>query len=238
MIRKDADGKRRSAGLSTWSVLLTIIPLWALWVFAYVSLSTLQEGMEALPRFYGMHLFKEQVRMRLERAAREMDRGMGRSADGETERREVELWLRFEPSLVVVDLRALEIVYPPPGQRGMVGFPGGPAQRAALLEILRKMVRNGSREGYFSLRLPVSSGSGSVERWFLSVEPAGLDHLCILPVPERVVKASGDILQEAQEALLAERRRLFVMASLPVVLLSSVLLIYLGMGRRSGSARP
>ena len=64
------------------ALVVTILPLWALWVYAYATLETLQSEVEALPRFYGMYLYKEHVQSRLEGAARlmtlfEVQRGRG-----------------------------------------------------------------------------------------------------------------------------------------------------------------
>ena len=54
------------------ALVVTILPLWALWVYAYATFETLQSEVEALPRFYGMYLYKEHVRSRLEGVARMM----------------------------------------------------------------------------------------------------------------------------------------------------------------------
>ena len=54
------------------ALVVTILPLWALWVYAYATLETLQSEVEALPRFYGDYLYKEHVRSRLEGVARMM----------------------------------------------------------------------------------------------------------------------------------------------------------------------
>ena len=226
---------RTSQRFSSKAVLVvTILPLWALWIYAYVTLQSLQREVEALPRFYGMYLYKETVRARLEEAARvvgTMEDQRIQSIDGETtegftEEGRESLGLLFGPeeALVVVEREGLSILHPSEPPYGAAYFLDDGEARTAFLRTLQRMEANGSRGGYFSIHASHVSGESKRRRWFLAVAPAGEDLLCILPVPEERVSRSGGILEEAQGDLLQERRRRFVLLTLPVVVLSSVLI--------------
>ena len=231
MISKRA-GKASQRFSSKAVLVVTILPLWALWIYAFATLQSLQREVEALPRFYGMYLYKEYVRARLGEAARLVslleDQGV-QSIEGEktevfTEegRESLDLFFGPEEALVVVEREGLRILHPSEPPYGAADFLGDPEARIAFLRTLQRMEANGSRGGYFSIDASDVSEQSKRRRWFLTVAPAGQDLLCILPVPEERVSQSGGILEEAQENLLQERRKRFVLLTLPVVVLSSV----------------
>jgi len=231
MIFKGAE-KRSQRFFSKAVLVVTILPLWALWIYAYATLQSLQREVESLPRFYGMYLYKENVRARLEEAARLVglpeDEGV-RSAGGEapevfTEEGRESLELLFGPgeALVVVEREGLRILYPSEPPYGAADFLNDAEARSTFLRTLQRMEVNGFRGGYFSVDASDISGESKRRRWFLTVAPAGEALLCVVPVPEERVSQSGGTLEEAQEDLLQERRRQFVLLTLPVVMLSSI----------------
>lgn len=231
------------------ALVVTILPLWALWFYAYATFESLQREVEALPRFYGMYLYKEHVRSRLEGAVRLMThleerRGESIVGDGieyltEEERERFRLFFGPEEALVVVERSGLRILYPSAPPYGSAAFLGEGEGRKAFLRTLRRMDVNGLRGGYLSI--DASDPEGPKQRsWFLAVAPVGEDLLCVLPVPEEQVRLSGGILEEAQENLIQERRRRFLRLTLPVVVLSTLFIAILSRGSKqskSGSNR-
>jgi hypothetical protein len=213
-------------------LVVTILPLWALWIYALVTLQSLEREVEALPRFYGMYLYKEHIRARLEEASRlvgllENDRVQG--IGGETTevfteegRETLDLLFGPEEALVVVERKGLRILHPSAPSYGTADFLGDPEARSAFLRTLERMEANRSRGGYFSIDASDVSGESKRRRWFLTLAPAGEALLCVLPVPEERVNRSGGTLEEAQEDLLQEKRRQFVLLTLPVVVLSTL----------------
>jgi hypothetical protein len=218
--------------LSNAALLVTILPLWALWVYAYATLKTVQTEVEALPRFYGMYLYKEHVRSRLEGAARRMalfEEQQSGEAEGvwfegltEEEWESFDLFSGPEEALIVVKRTGLCILYPSQPPYDAAEFLGDPVGREAFLRTLRRMDEDGIRGGYFSIDTADGSGEESKRSWFLAVASVGEDLIGVLPVPEEQIRLSGGILEDAQENLLVERRRRFVRLTLPVVILSSL----------------
>jgi hypothetical protein len=152
-----------------------------------------------------------------------------RSIGGETNevfteegRERLDLLFGPEEALVVVEREGLRILHPSEPPYGAADFLGDPEARRAFQGTLQRMEANGSRGGYFSIDASDVSGESKRRRWFLTVAPAGEALLCVLPVPEERVSQSGGILEEAQEDLLQERRKRFVLLTLPVVVLSSL----------------
>jgi len=230
MALKISRNKQRASPrfFSKAGLLVTILPLWALWVYAYATLQTLQSEVEALPRFYGMYLYKEHVQSRLEGVARMMT--LLEVERGRFERLTRKEWERFdlfsgpEESLIVVERAGLRILYPSEPPYGSAVFLGEPEGREAFLRTLRRMEANGFRGGYFSIDSPDGSNKRS---WFLAVAPVGEEMIGVLPVPEEQIRLSGGILEEAQENLLERRQRRFVRLTLPVVVLSSLFIVLL-----------
>ena len=213
------------------ALVVTILPLWALWVYAYATLETLQSEVEALPRFYGMHLYKEHVQSRLEGVARMMTlfEVQGGRFEGLTRKE----WERFdlfsgpEEALIVVERVGLRILYPSEPPYGSAVFLGEPEGREAFLRTLKRMDANGFRGGYFSIDTSDSPDESNKRSWFLAVAPVGEHLIGVLPVPEEQIRLSGGILEEAQENLLERRQRRFVRLTLPVVVLSSLFIVIL-----------
>lgn len=219
------------------ALLVTILPLWALWVYAYATLETLRSEVEALPRFYGMHLYKENIRSRLEGAARRMslfeDQG-GREIEGgrlagltEAERARCGFFFGPEEELIVVERTGLRILCPSEPPYGSAEFLGEPDGRKAFVRTLQRMDAEGFRGGYFSIDTSDSSDRPDKRTWYLAMAPAGEDLLCVLSVSEEQVRLSGGILEGAKEDLLQERQRRFVRLTLPVVVLSSLFIVIL-----------
>jgi hypothetical protein len=235
MGKVSGEAGKRAARFSSKAVLVvTIVPLWALWIYAYANLRSLQGEVDALPRFYGMYLYKEHVRARLQEAARQVSLFKKQSVDGieagtaeavtEEERRDLDLLFGPGESLVVVVRKGLRILYPSGPPYGSADFLDEPEARAAFLRTLRRIDRKGSPGGYFSIKTSDASGASVTRGWFLAVAKAGEDLLCIVPVPEERIRRSGGILEEAQQNLLQASRRRFVRLTLPVVVLNTVLI--------------
>jgi hypothetical protein len=214
------------------TLVVTILPLWALWVYAYATLKTLQSEVEALPQFYGMYLYKENARSRLEGAAARMTlfevRGgeeiEGDRLEGHTKRE----WERFdllfglEEALIVVEREGLRILHPSEPPFGAAEFLGEPVGREAFLRTLQQMDADGLRGGYLSIDTRNAPDRSDKRCWFLTMAPVGEGLLSVLSVPEEQVRLSGEILEEAKENLLEQRRNRFVRLTLPVVVFSSL----------------
>ena len=230
---------------SQLALLVTILPLWALWVYAYATLKSLQGEVEALPQFYGMYLYKEHVRSRLEGAARVMtlfeDQRGGQDEEGRAEepaeeaRERFDLFFGPEEVPIVVERTGMRILHPSGPPFGAAEFLDGPLGREAFLRTLQRMDADGLRVGYFSIDAEESPDRSGKRTWFLAMAPVGEDLLCVLPVPEEQVRLSGGILEEAQGNLLRERRRRFVRLTLPVVVLSSLFIVILYRQSRQSS---
>lgn len=244
MSRKTGGASRRFSSKAL--LLVTILPLWALWAYAYSTLENLQREVGSLPKFYGMYLYKEHLRARLAEAARLVsrleDHGVhgreGAEVDEGTDESWENLRLLFGPEedLLVVERKSLRVLYPPEASVGSSEFLSEPDTRRAFLRTLQRMVENDSESGFFSVDTSDEAGGTEKRCWFLSMEPLGEDLLCVLPVPEERLRKSGGILEEAQESLLQERKKRFVRLTLPVVLLSSVFIGIL-LRRQGGSNR-
>ena len=235
-------GERGPRFFSKAALLLTILPLWALWVYAYASMVSLERAVEALPRFYGMYLYKEHVRARIEETVRQLGlhegrkerEGRGGWVDRLTEEEERRLQRAFGPDegFIVVARPGFRILYPcrpPYGEAEFLGDPGG---REAFMRTLQRMDETEVRSGYLSIASPGAPENQGKRCWYLAVVPAGADLLCVLAVPESRIRLSGGILEEAQEGLLQGRIKRFVSLTLPVVILSSLFIWILY--RRSG----
>ena len=230
------------------ALVVTILPLWALWFYAYATLRSLQSEVQALARFYGMYLYKEQVQYRLEGAARLMILLEGQKR-GEIEGGRVEgptraEWERFrllfgpDEEPILVERTGLRILFPSEPPYGSASFLGEPKGRTAFLRTLQEIVKGGLRGGYFSIDPSGSPDPADRRGWFLAVAPMTEDLLCVLPVPEEQIRLSGGILEEAQEDLLGKRRRRFVRLTVPVVVLSSLFIgILYRQTRRSSRGR-
>ncbi len=216
------------------ALVVTILPLWALWFYAYATFRSLQGEVEALARFYGMHLYKEQAQYRLEGAARLMILWEGERREGieegGVEGLTGEEWERFrllfgpDEEPILVERTGLRILFPSEPPYGAASFLDEPRGRKAFLRTLQTMVEGGLRGGYFSIESPDWPGPSNRRSWFLAVAPVAEDLLCILPVPEERIRLSGGALAEAQEDMLERRRRRFVRLTVPVVALSSLFL--------------
>lgn len=217
---------------STAALLVTILPLWALWFYSYATLQSLQNELEALPRFYGMHLYKDSIRSRLEGAARfmtlledprvrEAEEGSAGGLSDEA-REALDLYFGPEELPILVERAGPVILYPSEPPFESAEFLGEPVGREAFLRTLKRMDEDGLRSGYFSIDTGDSAHPPRKRTWFLSVEPVGRDLVCVLPVPEERIRLSGGILEEAQENLLEVKRKGFVRLTLPVVVLSSL----------------
>jgi hypothetical protein len=214
------------------ALLVTILPLWALWVYAYATVKSLQGEVETLSQFYGMYLYKENVRSRLEGVARLMTHSQDQRdraiEEGRAQERSGEAWERFDllfgqdEALIVAERSGLRILHPSGPPFGSAEFLGEPLGREAFLRTLNRMVEDGLMGGYFYIDRGDSPDGPSKRSWFFAMAPVGEDLMCVLSVPEEKVRLSGGILEGAQENLLEERRGRFVRLTLPVVVLSSL----------------
>jgi hypothetical protein len=246
-------GFRKARGMSPRfysqaALVVTILPLWTLWIYAYATLRSLQGEVEALPRLYGIYLYKEHVQSRLAGAVRlvslQEDRGGELVADGGPEA-PVEAWgerfrLLFGPDepFILMERTGLRILYPSKPPYGSAAFLNEREGRGAFLRTMQRMERKWIRGGYFSIDMPDSPGRSEKRSWFLAVAPVGERLLCVLPVPEERLVRSGGILEEAQANVLKERRRRFVRLTLPVVVLSSLFIgVLYRQARQSGRGR-
>jgi hypothetical protein len=209
--------------------------LWALWVYAYATLKTLQSEVETLPQFYGMYLYKENARSRLEGAAQRMtllegglDTERSRvEGPGEAEGERFDLLFGQEEALIVVERAGFRILHPSEPPFGAAEFLGEPAGREAFLRTLRQMDENGLRGGYLSIDTSNAADRPNKRCWFLTMAPVGEALLSVLSVSEEQVRLSGAILEEAKKNLLEQRRRRFIRLTLPVVVLSSLFIVIL-----------
>jgi hypothetical protein len=214
------------------ALVVTILPLWALWVYAYATFETLRNEAEGLPRFYGMYLYKEHVRSRLEGVVRMMallEEQRGEEVEGgplegltRKEWESFDLIIGPEEALVVVKRAGLRVLYPSEPPYGSAEFLGEPEGREAFLRTLHRMDANGFGGGYLTVDTSDAPDGSGKRSWFLAVAPVGEHLIGVLPVPEEQIRLSGGILEEAQESLLNERRKRFVRLTLPVVVLSSL----------------
>ena len=234
------------------ALVVTILPLWALWFYAYATLRSLESEVEVLARSYGMYLYKQQAQYRLEGAARRMilleEQRSGGIEGGRVEGLSREEWDRFrvlfEPEEVpiLVERTGLRILCPSEPPYGSASFLDDPEGRTAFLRTLKRMEEEGLRRGYFSIDSSESPDRSERRTWFLAVAPVGEELLCILAVPEEQVRLSGGllggVLEEAQKDLLGEKRRRFVRLTVPVVVLSSLFVwILYRQTRRSSRGR-
>jgi hypothetical protein len=230
------------------ALVVTILPLWALWFYAYATLRSLQSEVEALPRFYGMYLYKANVQSRVEGVARRMSQFVDQSdweMEGEAAEALVQdaldrfgLMFGLEEVMIVVERGGLRILHPFDPPYGSAEFLDDPEGREAFLRTLQQMDVNGLRGGYFAIDTLDSPDPSDKGCWFLAMAPVGEDLLCVLSVPEEQVRLSGGILEDAKGNLLQERRRRFVRLTLPVVVLSSLFIVILyRQSRRSNRGR-
>jgi hypothetical protein len=244
---------RRSAGARGWLsrtalLLAMLLPVWAVWAYAYATLRGLRGEVGALPRFYGIHLHKEQTRKQLEcfaRFAGSME-DVGRLASpGLPNAREIRERLGeaarlfgLDGPLLVLGRDRLQVLYTASPEGTLASILGDAGTREALFLVVSKMAAEGLREGFCYLGASGPAAAASA-RWYLLAAYAGRSILCVLMVPEKNVNGAGDHLLLAQDTLLRESLTRFVMVTLPIVFVSSM---WLGMlcwgGRSRRSDRP
>ncbi len=221
--------------VSTRSMLLvSILPLWALWFFSFFSYQNLLSEMETLPRFFGMHLYKEYIRGPLERFAKvvgvlESQHHAEKQEDGQDQFLEhdlerLALLSGVDTPFIVVRLKKQRILYPLGPTYESASFLEESDSRTAFFSTLQRIADNGSLEGYLFIDFTDPSQKEKTGRWFLLAAPAAEDLFCILLVSEKKLAQSGSILQEAQEALLQEKLKQFRNATIPALLLTSTLI--------------
>ncbi len=225
---KAGGGLRNGRRPKPWVLLLAVmLPLWGLWFYAYASLKNLVEGMDALPRFYGMHLYKEILQDRLEGAAAVLEAWEERLGE-----QTVAPYSSAPPlpaagdvRFLVVDRREFRILYPtgPFENPRAAGFLVGKAGRGAFLQTLRRLVAGGAGSGYFCLDEEESPRGEGRRCWFLSAAAAGKNLICVAAVSEDRLREAGGSLERAQRVLLRERSRRFAAVTLPVLVLCSLL---------------
>lgn len=214
-------------------LLVLVLPLWALWIYAYVGLRDLRGGIDMLPRFYGMHLRRQEVQQRLELFAQvvaRLDRETGKTAPEWLGVRSVEEVVDemaglfgLEQPLLMVQQEGLEIRYPSSPQGPLAVILQDPGCRKALLHVLGRMTAGGLREAFCSLG-PGGPSPAVAARWYLVTACRGDGFLWVLMMPERTVDLAGSHLQAAQQALVEEGLDRFLTVTLPAVILASLLI--------------
>lgn len=229
-------------------LLASLLPLWALWGYTYVTLLGFQGGMEMLPRFYGMHLYKENLRGQLSRlsvvvAGLVDGKEVKASTPGDNRAfpaEELETTIHmagFKEMLLVVHRHESSILYPEKASGGTLSFVQDDAYRKSFFRTLMRMNASGAQEGYFSVSSGNPLDTREPSRWFIEAVPVNKDLWCIGLVPEKDLKMSGNILQAAQQAFVEERVERFLYTTLPILVpisLLVILLCYPRAGRRSG----
>ncbi len=206
---------------------VSILPLWALWFFSYFSFQSLLIEMETLPRFFGMHLYKEYIRGPLERFAKVVGVLEGQNPSNNQEKDEDRLFEHdlerlallsgVDTPFIVVRLQKKRILYPLGPTYESASFLEKTDSKKVFFRTLRQIADNGSLEGYLFIDFTDPSQKEKTGRWFLLAAPAAEDLFCILLVSEKKLEQSGSILQEAQKALLQEKLKRFRYATLPAL---------------------
>ena len=223
-------------------LLAMLLPVWAVWTYAYATIRGLRDEMGVLPRFYGIHLYKEQTRRQLESFARyagSLDQE-GRlaaprlpNAGGSREKlSEAASLFGLDGPLLVLRRDRLQILYPAWPEGVLAVILGDAGYRKALFHVVSQMAAEGLSEGFCYLGASESAPEVN-PRWYLLAASAGQKILCVFMVPEKNVNGAGDHLLFAQDTLLREAVWRFLMVSLPIVVLSSVWLGMLCLGGRS-----
>jgi len=234
---------------SGWA-LAVLLPLWGLWAYSWSTLEAVDAWMEQVPRYYGVHLCREQARGQLELFARVVDlfeRGEFRTRlaylDQKYQRGEIgqmaALFGLGHP-LLVVQRPTFEVLYPARPGGPLAPLLDNPAAREALVESLRRMAGRGEKEGVFSMPGGGAGPHPADGHWHLSVAYSGGDLLCVLLVPEETVLRAGQTLETAQSDRFRERLHRYLLITVPFLSLVSLLtvLLVLRMPARGGPRGP
>ena len=236
--------KRRVAfWISRAGMTLTVIlPLWALWIFAYMSFQTYKSEMEDLPYFYGIHLYKKQVQEQLERILKilvspEGQRWGTTPAEPDLESYEQQMdqmTLLFgdDQSFLLVRMDGFQVLYPSVQSGDLSVILDNARYREAFFNTLERITESGSQEGYFSIYGEGVASPPESTFWLIIVASTGKGLLGLCLIPQRTLDRSGGILQSAQEAMLQENIDRFLYVTLPVVILSTVLIGFLCFQRK------
>lgn len=232
--------RERKAGsrfLRSGLIVATILPLWALWVYAFMSLLSLQSEMNRLPRFYGLHLYKNQILGQLELFAKVVDQFETRKPYSTlaylhekyntSEIDQIANLFGLDNPFLLVQREGFRVIHPLEPTGDLAVLLQDPGIRKDFFRTLKRVTDKESKEGYFFVDARRSSSRPAVTRWFLTVAYAGEELLCILMVPEEQMDDSGKILQSAQEALFQETLKKFLYFSLPILILTSGLVGFL-----------
>ena len=227
---------------------ISIFSLWLLWAYAYFNFQFLLTEMEALPHFYGMHLFKEHIRGPIDRFAKVInalkgDNDLENPQDYEAlfVEHDLEMMVLFsdlDTPFIVVKLQGEQILYPPGPDFEKVSFLERKDSRIAFFRTLEKIDANDSKGGYFFTDFVDPSNLQGTGRWFLSVAEATEGLYCILLVPEERIKQSGKVLQDAQTALILEKQSRFRMFTLPILIPITILMWLLNSRRKPSQGLP
>jgi len=224
-------GKGRAVLGHAGFLLLLLLPLWLLWLYAFLTLHGLQGGLDRLPRFYGMHLYKQAVHNRLTLFVKVMERletealqaaspwPEPRAAQEKVE--ETAGLFGLDRPLLLVKREGLEILYPSTPQGDLAMILRNAGYRQSLFHVLGRMTARGLREAYCSLG-PGDPSSPAAARWYLVAAPSGQEFLWVLLLPEKIVDLAADHLASAQQALVEESLNRFLLVTLPFLLLSSL----------------
>jgi hypothetical protein len=232
---------------SGW-ILATLLPLWALWVYSWYSFKGMESWMERVPRHYGIHLYKQQLQGQLELFARVINLFENNVAQtrleylnqkyhrGEIDQMAVLFGLNMP--VMVFQRDDFAILYPTRPAGPLATFLENSAARDDLVKALKRMVEKGDKEGYFSLPGSGTDPKTDDRHWYLSAAYSGGNLLCILLVDEASIQVSGDTLESTQGAWFRDRLRRYLLITLPVLALSSLMILLIALrGRLPGVSR-
>ncbi len=243
-VRRPASGRGRAFDWSLWAA--ASCPLWALMVFSWIVLAQLCGEVREVARYYGIYVGKEALRAALARVASAIElarrerQGQREGAVSEEACGPISRLSGLERFLVVLERERLNpVCLGEPGQAEAGSALGDEGFREAFFHVVRQMDRQQATEGLLSLG-ERSGRTGSPEKWFVLLQPAGRQVLCVLLVPESELNRAGGSLEQAFSVLLKgrEKRYLFLSAGF-CVLLSAVIALLVQKGRpRTGPAEP
>lgn len=235
-LRRPASGRGRAFDWSLWAA--AACPLWALMVFSWVVLGQLCGEVREVARYYGIYVGKEALRAALARVASAIELARGeRQGPREGSVSEEICGSIFSLSglerfLLVLERERLNpVCLGGPGQGEAGSALADEGFREGFFHVLRQMDRQQATEGLFSLGKR-SGRTGSPEKWFVLLQPAGPQVLCVLLLPESELNRAGGSLEEALSVLVKRRRRRYLFFSAGFCnLLSAVIALLVKNGR-------
>jgi len=213
--------------------LALLLPLWGVWAYAYATMARLKSDIDMLPNHYRIHLYKEQIRGRFELFAKIVDAFAREGhqpvleylSDGYSNDNIGQMASLFglEKPFLVLKRDGLRTVYPVTPEGVLAEILGDDGRRGTLFQVIAQMTATGEKYGYCSFADSQQS-AGTPAGWHVVVAYPGQEFLCVLLIPESLADEAGETLRCAQETLLQERLHRFVMVTLPILSLASLLI--------------